>query len=704
MRIHKALPALVSMLMTCAYGAQSGSPSAAVGASLSRAEFVAMISDFFHWVHWSEYKDYAKAVPRQFSDVRSTHRYAKQIECALEENIISPDEDDSFHPDRPITRQDGAAVLALAFGISTPSTDSLSAFADSSAVSAAARNGLNALVGAGYLQGATARELKPAAAMTRSEAREILKKITTSLVAPVQVMPKSGTTSYRRYVNMTCPTPGATIYYTYTDDRTEPANPMTAGKIYDPANGFLLFDNPNGAKTDTKYWTLKAAAIKDGMAASAVRTFVYFITRPQAAPFEARLVHAPTPSSPAVWDIMNPADYNRPHVYYIEGTTRGVVMDAGQYPAGRGNLKSFIDGLAAKPYDVVLGHNNPDHVEQIGNFVAGGVRLFMTPQDKGSVATSRRADLAAAAAASVPIRDGDVLDLGNVQLTAYQAPGHSNGLVILQDKKNGWIFGSDMFGCNRPATVDITNYSGVKMDLFLSLVQQLYSNLRKNGGRIEEVYNAHNEVPVGYVGIKNFEETIQQLIDVGDRATVPSMRGGRQRTSVVGDMWRDKNWIAIWVGGAWGGPVNYLTAANPNYKCNNTVDYNATDGIKKYSVLSNVEIVGGDLVGVDLTWAPPSNGVPNTLPNKFDPWTYAYDVIVPADKRSIIITPTAMSRKVTRLKVNGTIIKPGMGRTVAVEDGTRIRVDVLAPDGATFSNYVFTVKRQAGDAGRRPGS
>jgi glyoxylase-like metal-dependent hydrolase (beta-lactamase superfamily II) len=659
---------LTSVLLSAALletGGQAG--QGAVAIAISRAEFVAMISDNFHWVHWSEYNDYAKAVPRQFSDVPSTHRFAKQIDCALEERIISPDGDNRFYPDRPLVREDAAAILGLAFKLASPP-----------------------------------KELKPGGTLSRTEAAEILKKLTASQVAPVQVMPKAGTTSYRRYVNMMTPTPGATIYYTVSNDRTDPPDPLTAGKTYHPAGGYLLFDNPNGSATDTRYWTLKAVAKKDGMATSAVQTFVYYIVRPHSAAFEARLVHAPTPTSPAVWDIMNPSDYNRPHVYYIEGTTRGVVMDAGQYPEAKQDLKLFVDTLATKPYDVVLGHNHPDHAEQVDAFVKGGIRLFLTPQDKAALAASRRSDFAHAAAASVPIQDGDILDLGNVQMTAYQAPGHEHGLVILQDKRNGWIFGSDMFGCNRPATADITNYSGMKMDVFLSMVQQLYANLRRNGGRIEEVYNAHNEVPVGYAGLKAFEAAVQQLIDIGDSVTVPSLRGaapsgrpmGRQRTSVVGDMWRDKNWVALWVGGNWGDPVNYLTAADPPYKCNNTIDYNAPGGIRKYSVLSNIEIAGGDLVGVDLTWAPPANGVDNTLPHKFDPWTYAYDITVPADRSTITVTPTAMSRKIASMKLNGVAVPSGTARTIAGADGSQFTIDVVAPDGVTASHYVFTLKRR----------
>lgn len=706
MSVPRILAVVGVLLPLCAYGQQgpAAPPAAAAparSATLSRAEFVAMISDHFRWVHWSEYNDYAKPVPRQFSDVQTGDTFGKQIECALEESIVEPDMDtEAFRPNAPMTRADAAVVFAKAFRISASNIDALAPFADARSLDPQTKPMVNALVAAGYMKGRSPRQWAPAAAITRAEARAALRSITTALVAPVQVMPKPGTTSYRRNVNMTTETPGATIYYTLTDDTTEPPDPTTASKSYDAAKGFLLFDVPMSAKVDAKRYTLKAMAVREGMAPSAVRTFVYYITRPQTSAFQARLVHAPTPTSPAVWDVINPNDYHRPHTYYIEGSTRGVVFDAGQYPAAKANLKAFIDTIATKPYDAVLGHNNPDHVEQIASFTEAGVRLFMTPQDKGSVAASKRPDFLAAAAASVPINDGDVLDLGNVKLTAYQAPGHSHGLVILQDKTNGWIFGTDMFGCNRPATVDITNYSGMKMDLFLSMVQQLYTNLRKDGGRIVEVYNAHNEVPVGYPGIRNFEKAVQQLIDVGEKATVPSMRGSSpggapstgQRTSVVGDMWRDKNWIALWIGGMWGGPVDYLSKPATTYATHSAIDYNAPGGIEKSSVLSNIEVTGGTLVGVDLAWAPPSNGVPNVLPNKFDPWTYAYDIAVPAGTTTIDLVPTAMSNRITSMQLNGVAITSRSSRTVTVSDGARVTIDVVAPDGTTQSQYVLTVK------------
>jgi hypothetical protein len=97
---------------------------------------------------------------------------------------------------------------------------------------------------------------------------------------------------------------------------------------------------------------------------------------------------------------------------------------------------------------------------------------------------------------------------------------------------------------------------------------------------------------------------------------------------------------------------------------------------------------------VDLTWAPPANGVPNTLPNKFDPWTYAYDIKVPVGIKRIGIVPTAMSGRIRSMKLNGSAIKPGTAITIAVSAGTQISIDIVAPDGITASHYLFTMKNQ----------
>ena len=158
-------------------------------------------------------------------------------------------------------------------------------------------------------------------------------------------------------------------------------------------------------------------------------------------------------------------------------------------------------------------------------------------------------------------------------------------------------------------------------------------------------------------------------------------------------MWRDKNWMAIGnaIGAGLDKPVDYFSAPTTAFPSGVKVDYNTADGFKKYSQLSNIDISGGALVGVDVYWAAPANGVPNKLSNKFDPWTLAYTVNVPKGTGSIVLTPTALSNKITSMKVNGNNVAQGASATLAVTAGTRITIDVVAPDGNTSSAYVLTV-------------
>ncbi|WP_169517083.1 cadherin-like beta sandwich domain-containing protein [Azohydromonas australica] len=677
-------------------------------ATLSRAEFVATISSYFNWVHSSEYNDPYKLPQPTFTDVKlGVTPRAKEIETAAEEGVVS-NAQGSFLPDQPVTREEAAEMYVKAFKVPAASTDALAGFSDAGAITASRRASVNAMVAAGHMKGASATQFAPAATLTAGEAKAILASITTQQVSPPQVMCKSGTTAPRRYVQISTPTPGARIFYTYTFDGSEPADPTTAAGIeYNfENNGVLQFVNPLTSTTDYRLYRLKAVAVKEGMKPSAVQSFTWNIVRPQTGAFQARLIHAGSESSPRVWKIHNPAEYFQAFVFYIEGSERGLVFDAGEYGYQKANLKAYIDTLATKPYDLVVGHNHPDHAEQIYNFTSAGITLHASAIEKAAIMASTRPDFQAAGAAAVAIGDGHVFNLGNVQLTAFMQPGHTNGLMTVIVNQTGWVFSSDMFACNRAYTADTTQYNLVKVDLFLSLTQQLIANYRRSSltGQITEVTNAHQEVPVGMEGVNNFVKCFQQLIDQGDAVTRPSIRGGRfgnptspttrnSRMTMVGDMWRDKNWMAIGnpLGSGLDQPVDYFTAPTTAYPCGATVNYNAADGFRKYSVLSNIELVGGTLVGVDVYWAPPANGVPNKVSNKFDPWTYAYAVTVPAGTTSLVVKPTAMSNLVSSMKVNGTALAQGASTTVAVAPGSVVTIDVVSPDGSSTSSYKLTV-------------
>ena len=701
-----ASAATATVVTACGGGDSAAAPNQDT-APMTKAVFVASVSKYFDWVHSSEYNDPYKLQQPTFVDVMlGVTANAKEIETALEESIIS-NVLGYFYPDQQVTREEAAEIYANAFKIPASSTDALSSFTDAGSITASRRSSVNALVAAGYMKGRSAALFAPTSALTAGEAKTIFDSITSQRVAPPQVMCKSGTTAPRRYVKISTPTPGAKIYYTYTFDGTEPTDPATTGIEYDFVNnGVLQFVNPLTSTTDFRLYRLKAIAKKDGLTASTVQTFTWNIVRPNTGAFQAKLVHAATGASPTVWKINNPAEYFQAFVFYIEGTTRGLVFDAGEYGYLKANLKTYIDTIATKPYDIILGHNHPDHAEQIYNFTSAGVTLYASAIEKAALTAASRTDFQSAGAAAVAISDGFQFDLGNVQVTTFMQPGHTNGLMTAIVNQTGWVFASDMFACNRAYTADTTQYNGVKVDLFLSLTQQLIANYKKKSltGQITELTNAHQEVSVRMEGVNNFVKCFQQLIDRGDAASAPSIRGGRvgnptspttknSRMTMVGDMWRDKNWMAIGnsLGTGLDSAVDYFTAPTSSFPCGATINYNAADGYKKYSVLSNIEIAGGTLVGVDVYWAAPANGTPNKVSNKFDPWTYSYTVNVTSGTSSIMIKPTAMSNNISSMKVNGTAVAQGSGATVAVSIGTIITIDVVSPDGSSTSSYALTI-------------
>jgi hypothetical protein len=678
---------------------------------LTRAAFVAAISTYFDWVHSSEYIDYAKNVQKTYVDViLGVTPLAKQIETALEESVIDSSQG-YFYPDQPVTRADAAVMLVRAFKLPLAGSDALGKFSDAATISVQARPSVNTLVAAGYMTGASDTLFSPAASVSGSDAKAIMARITAATVAPPQVMPKSGTTASRRYVNITTPTPGATVYYTYTMDGTTPEDPSTSAKALTfnlRENGTLQFVNAQGSTVDSKLVRLRTVARKAGLADSAVREFTWDIVRPVTGKFQAKLVHAASSTTPAVWMINNPSEYFQAHVFYIEGSTSGLVFDAGEYARNAdpsSDLKSYIDTLASKPYVLALGHSHSDHAEQIDSFAAAGIPFYVSVVERAALSRSTRADFVHAASVAIPLEDGHVFDLGNCQVTAWLVPGHTNGLTTIVVNQTGWVYASDMWACNRPYTADTTQYNGVKVDLMLSMARQVLSNYKRSStsGLVTEVTNAHQEVAVGMPAVLNFLQCFQQLIDGGDAASEPSIRGGikgnptspntrNSRMSKVGDMWRDKNWIAI--GNSLGTSldvVDYFTAPTAAYPCGAIIDYNAADAYKKYSVLSHVDISGGTLVGVDIYWAAPTNGTPNMLPNKFDPWTYAYTINVPLATKNIVLTPVSLSTKIQSMTLNGVAVKSGSDNTIAVAAGSQIVIIVLSPDGTTTSTYRFSI-------------
>ncbi|MCC6633322.1 MAG: S-layer homology domain-containing protein [Gammaproteobacteria bacterium] len=731
-------------------------PSA--GNELTRAQFVAQVSDYFGWYHASGYNDYWKVPLRTFADVKAEDPYGKQIENAYEENVISPDARGRFNPTARMTREDAAVIFAKAYFLPMPSdTRALNAFGDAGAISDAAKPSVAALVAAGFMPGRTRSTFAPAAAITAAEAQAVFRAVAAKSAVVVQAMPKQAAAHLtllpegagssgaagrvddatfqrlladrnyapRRFIHLTSPTPGATIYY--TTDGTDPRTSLTRVPYDVTATGHIqeLVGERSGAKGPQPYRlvTWKTVAVKNGVAVSPVRTFRWNLVRPWQSVYGADVVEpgnfdpARGPVTPKVTRLYSDAESVRSMAWLIEGPQSAVVFDALQTPWNStdqlgGTLYDKVRTLTSKPLKLVIGHAHGDHIAQAQNFLDAGVPVYANHRSW--------AGLAAVLATKDHIRqvrnvqEGDQFDLGTdampLKFDVWTPPGHENSLVMIHDKVSGFLFSTDFYGCTRMGTADNVGITGARADLLLSLLMQAKAGYMSNGGRLTRLFTGHDEAGLPGEHVDMFHQLLQNVVDQQEAANSPTLRSSdapRARTTITGNMFTDLyDWAAINLGGVFGTtPYTYLSAPNAAASSHSTIDFTQPNAHLKYAVLGNIELTGATLVGTTVTWAAPnpqvtlSDGslwpatgpVPNSLTNKFNPFVFAYTVKVPAGATRIGVTPIPLASKARRVTVNGADALPRTPVSVAVANGAAITIVVTAPDGVTTETYRLTV-------------
>jgi len=682
---------------------------------VTRGALIARISDYFDWAHSTEYNDIWKVEPKKFSDVKTTDLYGKQIENAYEEDIISG-LNNKFNPNDQIVRQDVAVILAKAFNI--PLTNKTGIFNDEKEIDNHAKSSVNTLASLGYMSGETSKIFGPKKALTMIEMDTIFKKITSSMVAPVQALPKTNAVAPRRFIKLYCPTPGATIYYT-----TDGSEPTVKSKKYNLlANGHIseLVGSRSGESTSPdRDVTYKAIAVKEGYETSPVMTYTWRLNRPLTANYQNLQIMKKTATSPDVYRICNDAESVRAMAWYIEGPNSGIIFDALQTSASSDkNLKTYVDTLATKPYICIIGHEHGDHWAQAPNFLKAGIDVYLN--ERGWSSTAAASPMGPALfenstdqAKIKNIEEGMKFDLGGgVVFDTYAMPGHANGLVVLHDKKNGLVFASDIYGCTRAGSADNVGIQGLRADLFHSIAQQVYAEYKKDGGKTDHLFTGHDETPLSDTNLRLFEKAFQQVIDNGEVGCSPSLRGNTDapgsRTTIIGDMWKDATqWCAVKLIGLIFDSSEYLSSTTDLTKlpymsdaANVGINYNGGNNYMKYSVLSYLDITGGTLVGKEIEWALPITfnwagkeiTVKNSIKNKFNPWAYDYTINVPKTNSSITLMPVTLSTRVSSITINGKEVAYKSTNNISVKDGQIISIKVTALDNTTVSIYTFKVK------------
>ncbi len=191
-------------------------------------------------------------------------------------------------------------------------------------------------------------------------------------------------------------------------------------------------------------------------------------TRPATGAAAAALAAPSAAAQAATWFKARPVadkvwvidDHGADNIYLVEGEKQALLIDTG---LGVGDLSAFVKTLTKLPIVVVNTHSHPDHAAGDGQFPSvhahpldfEAIRAVNTTESRQKTAQLMTSGappsgvLSAEQAAQlrpaelIPLKGGDVFDLGGRRLEVVEQPGHTPGEIVLIDAAHRLAFTGD---------------------------------------------------------------------------------------------------------------------------------------------------------------------------------------------------------------------------------------------------------------------
>ena len=161
--------------------------------------------------------------------------------------------------------------------------------------------------------------------------------------------------------------------------------------------------------------------------------------------------------------------------YLFCGNEKAALIDTGMTVH---DAKKIAEELTSLPVILINTHADPDHISGNGAFD----EIYMSPAEEENYRAHK------GQGRIIPVKDGDVIDLGDRHLRIIDNPGHTPGSIAILDEKNRILVSGDsiqdgrifMFGTFRN----------------IRLYTESLRKLAKYDGMYDEIYPMHGSFPV----------------------------------------------------------------------------------------------------------------------------------------------------------------------------------------------------------------
>lgn len=214
-------------------------------------------------------------------------------------------------------------------------------------------------------------------------------------------------------------------------------------------------------------------------------------------------------------------------IYLLEGDEKVALIDNGM---GTGDLRRAIEAIA--PGKELIAFNTHCHFDHsAGNFQFPEVYMhpacYADQDETESTPCPREVeydDLPRYETRRVPVKEGDVFDLGGVTLEVVETPGHTPGDICLLDRKHRVLFAGDMIGSNVHNVWLLDHLPWVKFStVSVACYLRSLKKMEALGDAYDGFLGGHDDHVLGKEYLLELERMAQSILDGSAKPYRPEM-------------------------------------------------------------------------------------------------------------------------------------------------------------------------------------